>query len=107
MSTLDPNPTHLSTPPDAITSDEVQVSVPPSQHEPEPDKAEDRVLVWHPVSARTLRRLPNQHNLTDLDDDEFLTRPVSPRSDESDWTDFDDLEDAVARPSFGHSAPAD
>ncbi len=101
MSTFDPDSTQTSPATEGTIAAEGRPDMVPGGHGQE--TTEDRVLIWQPVSARTLRRLPslpNQHDLSDVDDDELLAQPGSAGAV---WADLDDFDDAA----FHDSAPVE
>ncbi len=51
---------------------------------------EDRVLALRPVASHLIHRLPNQHDLMNIDDDEIFARPILVTMDQSEFFDTAD-----------------
>ena len=90
MSTLNPDLSRVAPTSDEGDHEDRRNVVPP---ETTAAPTDDRVLALRPVSAST-PRLPNQHDLLNIDDDELFRRPTF---EDAAWVDFDDIERAVNR----------
>ena len=72
--------------------DLVTISVAPADGndgEP-PALTEDRVLALRPVASHLIHRLPNQHDLMNIDDDEVFARPILVTMDQGEFFDTTD-----------------
>jgi hypothetical protein len=80
MSTLDPNPNPVvaTTPADQIDQNEDRPDVAVLDAAAEPaELTDDRVLALRPARWNaTTPRLPNQHDMLNVDDDELFRRPT-------------------------------